>query len=116
MSNLPPEQQQAPPNEQPSTVAPSDAPAPPQQQAPDQQAPVADPQSHDGVWTGVPVEVRRDATAGLYFFGVNIGGAFIAFGQRKLGGVDDDLKEAAYPGFQKQRAEADAQARGVPRS
>lgn len=70
--------------------------------APDSSA-SSGPQS---VYTGLTVEARRLADEGRWVFGVVMGGAFIALTDRKLGGVDDDLREAAQPGFKAARASA----------
>jgi hypothetical protein len=48
----------------------------------------------DLTYDNVPVRVVRDEEQGCYFFGVVIGGAFLPFASRKLGGVDDDLQRA----------------------
>ena len=53
---------------------------------------------------GRSISLRRDPVQGRYVFGVLVDGAFISFADRKLGGVDDDLKEAALPGFKGERA------------
>ncbi len=45
--------------------------------------------------TSLPVEVRRTADGQSYQFGVNINGAFVVFGTRKTGGVDDQIALAA---------------------
>jgi len=45
-------------------------------------------------YNDLPVTVVRDEEQGMYKFGVTIDGAFIVFGSRKLGGVDDDLRRA----------------------
>jgi len=55
------------------------------------------------------IEAYRLPDQGVWVFGVTMGGAFISLTSKKLGGVDDDLREAAQPGFKKARADAYAQ-------
>lgn len=63
------------------------------------------PDGADKVYTGLAVECRRYGAQGRYVFGVNLGGAFVAIADRKLGQVDDDLLEVQRPGFKAWRAE-----------
>ncbi len=57
-------------------------------------------------YKGLTLEVRRLADEGRYVFGVVVKGAFVALADKKLGGIDDDIREAAQPGFKKARADA----------
>ncbi len=52
---------------------------------------------------GLTVSVRRNADKGLWEAFVTLNGAEWILGQRKLGGLDDDLQEAATPGFKEKR-------------
>jgi hypothetical protein len=45
-------------------------------------------------YTSLSVEARRLEDQGRWVFGVTIEGAFVAFADRKLGGVDDDIVRA----------------------
>lgn len=56
-------------------------------------------------YTGLTVTARRDADQGRWVFGVEMGGAFIPLADAKLGHVDDELQEAATPGFKLSRRE-----------
>lgn len=49
---------------------------------------------------------RRNASAGAWEFGVTLDTVDVVLFSRKLGGLDDDLREAFQPGFRAQRAEA----------
>lgn len=51
----------------------------------------------------VPVQVRRNADKNLWEAYLSIGGAEWVIASRKLGGLDDDLQEAATPGFKEKR-------------
>lgn len=57
-------------------------------------------------YTGLTLEARRNQDAGQWEFGVNLSGAFVLLTTRKLGGVDDDIREAIQPGFKAARATA----------
>ena len=54
---------------------------------------------------GLTVSVRRNADKGLWEAYVVLNGAEWIIAQRKLGGLDDDLQEAATPGFREKRRE-----------
>ena len=64
------------------------------------------PAAQSGVYEDVPVIVKRLPDQGRYVFGVLLEGAFVAFADAKLGGIDDDIREAKQPGFKRDRAEA----------
>lgn len=49
----------------------------------------------DYLYSGLPVNVVRDEDAGLYVFGIEMGGVFVPLVYRKLGGIDADLARAA---------------------
>ena len=55
-------------------------------------------------YTGLTLEARRNQEGGSWDFGVNLSGAFVLLFQRKLGGVDDDIRESIEPGFKAKRA------------
>lgn len=59
--------------------------------------------------TGLTLEARRLPDQGLWLFGVTVNGAFVPLVSKKLGGVDDDLREAEEPGFKKARSDRYAQ-------
>lgn len=48
----------------------------------------------DIVYEGLGVSVRKREGQGTYEFGVVLDGAFVVFGGRKTGGVDDDIARA----------------------
>lgn len=82
------------------------------QAAPPSGAPPAEPPTPDTTvgplsddYTGLTLEAHRDAEGGRWRFGVTMGGAFIVLLERKLGSVDDDLREVQQPGFLAQRAD-----------
>jgi hypothetical protein len=61
---------------------------------------------HAGVaptYTGLGVVAIRSEEQQAWIFGVNLGGVFVELVRRKLGGIDDDLQEAATPGFKQNR-------------
>lgn len=67
------------------------------------------------------VQVMRDEAQGMYLFGVVLGDEFVAFGARKLGGIDADLAaaravkaEAALQAQQAQEAQRQAPPASVP--
>lgn len=72
--------------------------------APAPEAPVA-PVGPADSFSGLTVNARRSADTGQWIFSVTMGGAEIDLYAKKLGGVDDDLQEAATPGFKKKRAD-----------
>lgn len=78
-------------------------------QVPEQQAPsaadVLPPEQvvSTTLFTDVPVNVRRNDTNGLWEVYVSFGGIDVVIHSRKLGGIDDDLQEAATPGFKEKR-------------
>lgn len=43
-------------------------------------------------WTSLPIEVHRNDETGFYEFGVWLDGAFVVFGTKKTGGIDDDIQ------------------------
>jgi hypothetical protein len=51
------------------------------------------------------VFAKRNAERGVWQFGVSPDGVDIVLWERKLGGVDDDLREHFHPGSLKQRAD-----------
>lgn len=53
----------------------------------------------DAVW------VERRPDQGLWVLGVTFKGSDHVFGTRKLGGIDDDVREALEPGFKAKRAQ-----------
>lgn len=65
----------------------------------------------DLVYENVPVSVRKREGQGLYEFGVVLDGAFIVFGGRKTGGVDDDIARARQNAKDEADAAAQAQAK-----
>lgn len=83
----------------PETMAAPAAPVTPPTPPPTPAGPVT-------VYEGLTLEAHRNGEAGRWEFGVRMGGAFIKLVERKAGGVDDDLREAAEPGFKKNRADA----------
>ena len=48
----------------------------------------------DILYTGLTVDVRKRADTGNLEFGVWLDGAFVAFAQRKPGGIADDIARA----------------------
>ena len=67
-------------------------------------------------YTGLSLEARRNEEQGVWQFGVNLSGAFVVIGVRKLGGVDDDIRESIDPGFKERRAALySVEVLGVPR-
>lgn len=65
----------------------------------------------DLVYENVPVSVRKREGQGMYEFGVVLDGAFIVFGGRKTGGVDDDIARARQTAQDEADAQASAQAK-----
>lgn len=55
-------------------------------------------------YTDLTLEAHRVPEQGVWRFGVNLSGAFVTLFERKLGGVDDDIREAIQPGFKAARA------------
>ena len=55
-------------------------------------------------YEGLTLEAHRVEDQGVWRFGVNLSGAFVVLFERKLGGVDDDIREAIQPGFKAARA------------
>ena len=55
-------------------------------------------------YTGLTLEARRNQDSGVWEFGVRLSGAFVVVANRKLGGVDDDIRESIEPGFKAKRA------------
>lgn len=52
---------------------------------------------------GLTVSVRRNADKAIWEAYVTLGGVDWVIAARKLGGLDDDLQEAATPGFKEKR-------------
>lgn len=50
------------------------------------------------------LEAHRNEDQGVWEFGVNLSGAYVVLAVRKLGSVDDDIREAIQPGFKAARA------------
>lgn len=67
--------------------------------------PVAPPSGPADSYHGLGIWARRVPDRGVWQFGVSPDGADIVLWEKKLGGVDDDLKEHFSPGFRKQRAD-----------
>ena len=63
----------------------------------------------------VTFTAERDALAGRWYIYANLGSVKWRIAERKLGGLDDDLQEAATPGFKEARAVRYAQETGQPR-
>ncbi len=57
------------------------------------------------VYDGLAVQARRNEHQGVWEFGIDLSGAFVVIATRKLGGVDDDIREALEPGFKQARAD-----------
>lgn len=55
-------------------------------------------------YTSLSLEAHRNPDQGVWQFGVYLSGAFVVIATRKLGGVDDDIREAIQPGFKAARA------------
>ena len=55
-------------------------------------------------YEGLTLEAHRNEDQGVWQFGVTLAGAFVVLATRKLGGVDDDIREAIQPGFKAARA------------
>lgn len=56
-------------------------------------------------YTKLTLEAHRNEDQGVWEFGVQLSGAYVVLAVRKLGGVDDDIREAIQPGFKATRAE-----------
>lgn len=54
---------------------------------------------------GLGIWMRRNPERGVWQFGVSPDGADVVLWEKKLGGVDDDLKEHFQPGFRQNRAD-----------
>ena len=59
-------------------------------------------------YSGLTVNARRNEFAGTWDFYVTLSGADVVLFTRKLGGVDDDIRESIDPGFKARRAAATA--------
>jgi hypothetical protein len=68
-------------------------------------APVAPPDQAVATtsFDNLTVNVRRNTDKGQWELFVLLGSVEWVFGTRKLGGLDDDLQEAATPGFKEKR-------------
>lgn len=51
------------------------------------------------IYDNLEVQARHHAGDGLYYFGVVLNGAFIPLSASKAGYVDEELREAATPGY-----------------
>lgn len=56
-------------------------------------------------YNGLAMWAKRNAEQGVWQFGVTLDGVEVVLFAKKLGGLDDDLREAFQPGFKQQRAE-----------
>lgn len=55
------------------------------------------------VYSDLPVEMRYHPQDGLYYIGVLVNGAFIPISASKAGHIEDELREAATPGYKAAR-------------
>ena len=56
-------------------------------------------------YTGLTLEARRNTDSGHWEFGVELSGAFVLLAVKKLGRVDDLIRESIEPGFAQKRAD-----------
>ena len=56
-------------------------------------------------YTSLTMWAKRNAEQGVWQFGVTLDGVEVVLFAKKLGGLDDDLREAFQPGFRQQRAD-----------
>lgn len=70
------------------------------------QAPEVTPGVAQNDYTSLTVEAHRNEVGGYWEFGVRLSGAYVVIATRKLGGVDDDIRESIQPGFKAARAAA----------
>lgn len=56
-------------------------------------------------YTKLTLEAHRNEAQGVWEFGVQLSGAYVVLAVRKLGGIDDDIREAIQPGFKAARAD-----------
>lgn len=86
----------------------TETPTPPDDTAPDAPtdapAPVLHASGAEPNFTGLTFSAYRLEDQGVWSFGVTLAGAYVELVRAKLGGVDDDLREAAQPGFKEDRA------------
>ena len=66
----------------------------------------AQPSGPKDSYDGLNVWARRNADHGQWQFGVTLDGVDVVLATKKLGGLDDDLKDKFQPGFKKDRADA----------
>lgn len=88
--------------QQPSAAVPAPQPIPapqPTQDTPSPATPLVHASGVEPVSTGLTLVAYRLADQGAWSFGVDLGGTYVELARKKLGGIDDDLREVATPGY-----------------